>query len=171
MNKTLTAYIYNKETGLLEGYVVSNDYPSEAAFRVVHVLPTQDAYIELRDDFQITDPVEFAKASKSPDEIQDLITNHSGIIPPPKVRYALVDTDGIVFDVIETRRVDDPRLSFNKTIPNFEAKPNDEAMPLDKIKLDGSLVKYVPPKPVDMAEPNITIAELKAQRDAALKDI
>lgn len=164
----LVAYIYDKNSGLLARHVVSDDYADEAAFRAIHIQPNEDAVITQREQLVLTDPIALAKESRSEDEIQDIITKQSGIEPPPKVRYAFVDQEGIVFDVLVTRRIDDVRLSFNKTVPDFAAKPHADAMPKDKINLDGSLVKYVP-KPADMAQPDVTIAELIAQRDATLK--
>lgn len=164
---TLEAYIYDKSSGLLARHIVTDDYADEPAFLAAHMMANEGAVITHRPMLALTDPAEIAKASKTDDELQDIISAVSGIVPPMKIRYALVDTDGVVFDVVETRRADDNRLAFNKTVPQFSAKPHLDATVKDKINPDGSLTKYVPPKPADV-RPDITIAELIAQREAAL---
>lgn len=110
MATTWAAYIYDAASGLAKRVVVSDDYRTPAALMAAHCAPGEAALVEPYAGALEENKVAMAIRRLDDDGVQDIVTAHCKIAPPPKLRYALTGPTGRVFEVVETRVPADPRL-------------------------------------------------------------
>lgn len=107
---TWAAYIYDATSGLAKRVVVSDDYRTPAALMAAHCAAGEAALVVEYDGTLDENRVDAKIAQLDDDGVQAIVTAHCKIDPPPKLKYALTGPTGRIFEIIETRVVDDPRL-------------------------------------------------------------
>lgn len=105
---TRIAYIYDAATGLASRCVASDDYESDRALATAHCGVGEAALVTTMPGSLSSNSAVLERLTD--DDMQAAVQRATGIDPPPKVRYALCGPLGTVFEVVETRRLDDPRL-------------------------------------------------------------
>ena len=133
-------------TARYDRQVVSNDYPDMESLKRAHVRAHEAAISAQRRDLILTDPVQLALHRKSDDEVQAMIETATGIIAPPRLRYAFVTPDGRIANIVETRNPNDANL---RPVDGYTIIQNDDARLNDTFTAEGVLV----PAPFVLEDP------------------
>lgn len=144
MKTTFAAYVYDTATGLVSRCVVTDDYRTPQALMAAHCAPNESAVVQPYDGTLEQNKVQMRIAMLDDEGMQAVVAEATKIEPPPLVKYALAGPTGRVFDIVQTRRVDDIRLAKHAA---FE-----QAAAIDRSALTAAKVIHAEyPEPEKMA--------------------
>lgn len=114
----LVAYIFDVRDGTQTKHIVSDDYADAAALKAIHCGPNEDAVVQTFSGTLESNKQGATLPRHSEAQIDALIVA-TGVAQALSIKYALYKADGTIFDIIETRRVADRRLTENRDVAQF----------------------------------------------------